>query len=103
MPCHTSELYPNDEQLFFRCQQVGERCAKWRRVLRKERTLKSQMQLEKVSEEARPLSQMMALTHHKPLWDNIARLLLRAATTTLLPNEQRTVAAALVSLIIQRN
>ena len=89
----TQELHPNDEQLFFHCQQVAERYAKWRRVLQKERTLKSKLQLEKVSNEPRPLSQMVALTHHKPLWDNVAQLLLWAATTTLPPNEQRNVVA----------
>ena len=99
----TQELYPNDKKIFFRCQQVAERYAKWRRVLQKERTLKSKLRLEKVSDKARPLSQMVALTHHKPLWDNIAQLLLQAATTTLPPNEQRNVVAALVGLIVQKN
>ena len=99
----TQELYPNNEKLYFRCQQVAERYAKWRRVIQKERTLKSKLRLEKVSNEPRPLSQMVALTHHKPLWDNIAQLLLRAATTTLPPNEQRNVVAALVGLIVQKN
>ena len=82
---------------------MAERYAKWRRVLQKERTLKSKLWLEKMSDEARPLSQMVVLTHHKPLWDNIAQLLLRAATTTLPRNEQRNVVAALVGLIVQKN
>ena len=68
-------------------QQVAERYAKWRRVLQKEHTLKSKLQLEKVSNEPRLLSHMVALTHHKPFWDNIAQLLLWAATTTLPQNE----------------
>ena len=99
----TQELHPNNEKLYFRCQQAAERYAKWRRVLQKEHTLKSKLRLEKVSNEPRALSQMVALTHHKPLWDNIAQLLLRAATTTLPPNEQRNVVAALVGLIVQKN
>ena len=99
----TQELHPNNEKLYFRCQQVAERYAKWRRVLQKEHTLKSKLHLEKVSNEPRALSQMVALTHYKPLRDNIAQLLLWAATTTLPPNEQRNVVAALVGLIVQKN
>ena len=49
----TQELYPNNEKLYFRCQQVAERYSKWRRVLQKERTLKSKLRLEKVSNEPR--------------------------------------------------
>ena len=43
---------------------------------------------------------MMALTHHMPLWEHVAELLLQAATGVLSPEEQRTVVAALVVLII---
>ena len=57
----TQELFPNDEKLFYQCQQVGERYGKWRRVMQRERNLKSKMRLERASDEARPLSQMMAL------------------------------------------
>ena len=66
LSCITQELFPNDKKLFYRCQQVGERYAKWRRVMQRERNLKSKMWLERASNEARPLSQMMALVQHQP-------------------------------------
>lgn len=39
--------------------------------------------------------QMMVLTQHQPLWDDVAELLLRDATGALPPDEQRIVVAAL--------
>lgn len=38
---------------------------------------------------------MMVLTQHQSLWDDVAELLLRAATGALPPDEQRIVVAAL--------
>ena len=49
----TQELFPNDKKLFYRCQQVGER-------------YRAKLRLERASDEARPLSQMMALMQHQP-------------------------------------
>ena len=71
--------------------------------MQRERNLKSKIRLEKISDDTRLLSQMMALTQHQPLWDDVAELLLRAATGALPPDEQRTVVAALVGLIVQKN
>ena len=99
----TQELFPNNSKLFHKCQLVAERYSKWRKVMNREKSYKSQLRLEKTSQNPRPLSQLMALTRHKPLWENIAELLVQADTGVLSPKEQRTVVAALITLIVQKN
>ena len=99
----TQELFPNDQHLYFRCQQLGDRYAKWRTVLQKERSLKNQLRLEKASNEKRPLSQLMSLVRHKPLWNDVRHYLQIAAVQELTQREHRVVVAALIGLILQRN
>ena len=81
----TQELFPNKRKLFHKCQLVAERYSKWWKVMNREKSYKSQLRLEKTSQNPRPLSQLMALRRHKPLWENIAELLVQADTGVLSP------------------
>ena len=47
------ELQPK-KKLFYRCQLVGERYLKWRRVMQKERNLKRKIRLEKITQGPSP-------------------------------------------------